>query len=424
MMYRAVSSKSPVSTNAEKFSNLPCPYGCRSSAGWADTRTARNVMIAAIKSNPECKASDNTPRLPVRSTRKAFSDTNTSAEPTLSSAARFFSRCSPSGCVAITSPRLPQLWAIPPQSAASISGCANWCWLKRPPRRQHLGGHSAGRGEPLRLSISYDSSPAEEVHRTTSGPRNHIFAKKGGSSSFQNGLAGPRRRVALFSGGSSSLRQESQRGGVHAIPQARRLRSVGENMPEVRVAQLTLYFAPHDPESGVRLLVHILRRDRLPETRPPGTRIEFRRRVKKRVIAVNTSVESRSVLVMERAAKGPFRRGAARHVVLQRAKLFLPLLFGLPDLRNGRRTQPRAVVCELHNRHRSGIGARGLVFCKRCKADALHAHQLTIGCQGGRAKDESAPRQIVHVRRPHEWRHLRPAFRSHALCYRPHRIGV
>jgi hypothetical protein len=66
-------------------------------------------MIAATKSSPECSASDNTPKLPVRSTKNAFSDTNTSAEPTLSNAARFFSRTSPTSWVAITLPRLPQL---------------------------------------------------------------------------------------------------------------------------------------------------------------------------------------------------------------------------------------------------------------------------------------------------------------------------
>src|SRR5882757_1675796 len=91
MMYSAVRSSSPVSTNAEKFSNLPWLYGCFSSAGSSETRTDKNVMMAATKSSPECRASDKTPKLPVRMTRKALRETNNRAETTLSSAARFFS---------------------------------------------------------------------------------------------------------------------------------------------------------------------------------------------------------------------------------------------------------------------------------------------------------------------------------------------
>src|ERR1700730_18060383 len=48
-------------------------------------------MIAATRSSPECSASDSTPKLSVRITRKVLSETSTSAEATLSSAARFFS---------------------------------------------------------------------------------------------------------------------------------------------------------------------------------------------------------------------------------------------------------------------------------------------------------------------------------------------
>src|SRR5208283_1922071 len=76
---------------AEKFSNLPWPYGWRSSAGWSETRTERKVMTAATRSRPEWRASERTPKLPVRRTRKVFRHTSRSAEPTLRRAARFFS---------------------------------------------------------------------------------------------------------------------------------------------------------------------------------------------------------------------------------------------------------------------------------------------------------------------------------------------
>src|SRR5712692_2060104 len=55
-------------------------------------RTERNVMMAASRSKPECNASERTPKLPVRTTKNVLSETNSNAEPTLRSAARFFSR--------------------------------------------------------------------------------------------------------------------------------------------------------------------------------------------------------------------------------------------------------------------------------------------------------------------------------------------
>src|SRR5713101_831399 len=58
-------------------------------------------MIAASKSRPECNASERTPKLPVRTTKNVLSETNSNAEPTLRSAARFFSR--PSSTWLITS---------------------------------------------------------------------------------------------------------------------------------------------------------------------------------------------------------------------------------------------------------------------------------------------------------------------------------
>jgi hypothetical protein len=67
----------------------------------------RKVMIAATRSNPECSASLKTPKLPVRITKKDFNDTSSSAEPTLSSAARFFSRDSPGKRVSMATLRLP-----------------------------------------------------------------------------------------------------------------------------------------------------------------------------------------------------------------------------------------------------------------------------------------------------------------------------
>src|SRR5215467_5298397 len=73
-------------------------------------RMERKVMMAAIRSRPECKASERTPRLPVLTTRKVFNETRSVAEPTLKSAARFFSRASWIGAtISIAGSRLPQI---------------------------------------------------------------------------------------------------------------------------------------------------------------------------------------------------------------------------------------------------------------------------------------------------------------------------
>src|SRR5260370_22895257 len=92
-------------------------------------RTERNVMIAASKSRPECNASDRTPKLPVRTTKNVLRETNRRAEPTLNSAASFFSRPSSTWLIAIiarldylNSPHSPEHPALPsPKSDISSS---------------------------------------------------------------------------------------------------------------------------------------------------------------------------------------------------------------------------------------------------------------------------------------------------------------
>src|SRR5713101_9021376 len=63
-------------------------------------RTERNVMMAASRSRPECNASERTPKLPVRTTKNVLRETSSSAEPTLKSAAPFFSRPSSTWLIA------------------------------------------------------------------------------------------------------------------------------------------------------------------------------------------------------------------------------------------------------------------------------------------------------------------------------------
>src|SRR4029077_18393188 len=65
-------------------------------------RTERRVIMAATRSSEECSASERTPRLPVLTTRNVLRETNTTAEPTLKSAALLFSRLSSTWGVVIT----------------------------------------------------------------------------------------------------------------------------------------------------------------------------------------------------------------------------------------------------------------------------------------------------------------------------------
>src|ERR1700758_2585768 len=73
-------------------------------------------MIAATKSRIECNASDKMPRLPVRSTRNTFSDTNKTAEPTEARAANRFSRVAP----ARGSKAIGGLYALVPTRNAAL----------------------------------------------------------------------------------------------------------------------------------------------------------------------------------------------------------------------------------------------------------------------------------------------------------------
>src|ERR1700756_3046762 len=88
-----VSRSSPVSTKAEKFSTFPWPYWWSASAGLSETPTEKNVRREAIRSSPECAASDRMPRLPVLKPTTILSVVITRAASTeLPAAERFSAR--------------------------------------------------------------------------------------------------------------------------------------------------------------------------------------------------------------------------------------------------------------------------------------------------------------------------------------------
>src|SRR5204863_7491847 len=96
-------------------------------------------MMAAIKSRPECKASESTPKLPVLTTRKPFRETRSKAEPTLKSAARFFSRTSIGATISISGLDYLRCCVFPGLQGKlakwkQLFGCSHrWWWQEREP---------------------------------------------------------------------------------------------------------------------------------------------------------------------------------------------------------------------------------------------------------------------------------------------------
>src|SRR5436189_2861130 len=82
------------SPSAERCSALPWPYWWPVSAGRAATPTAKNVSSAAIRSVPECAASESRPRLCVARPVPSFSPIRAVAASTERSAVR---RCGVTG---------------------------------------------------------------------------------------------------------------------------------------------------------------------------------------------------------------------------------------------------------------------------------------------------------------------------------------
>src|SRR5262249_12429423 len=74
------------SASAPRCSALPCPYWCATSAGLTATPTVKKVRRAAIRSVPECAASEIRPRLCEASPAASLSTMSTTAATTEASA--------------------------------------------------------------------------------------------------------------------------------------------------------------------------------------------------------------------------------------------------------------------------------------------------------------------------------------------------
>ena len=104
------------------------------------------------------------------------------------------------------------------------------------------------------------------------------------------------------------------RNRVHTVSQPGWLRAIVEDVPEMSAAARAEHFGPLHAERSVRFFVDASGFDRCPETRPAGTRFEFRRRAKERVATPCTDEDASAMLIEQRARKRPLRAGIAQHI--------------------------------------------------------------------------------------------------------------
>src|SRR5690606_20927220 len=91
----------------------------------------------------------------------------------------------------------------------------------------------------------------------------------------------------------------AQRDRVDAEPEARRRRTVGEYVAQVRVAHVARDFDALHAVAHVHVVRDDVGRERRREARPPGTAFELRRRVEQRRIAADAVIAPR----LEQAAE-------------------------------------------------------------------------------------------------------------------------
>ena len=130
---------------------------------------------------------------------------------------------------------------------------------------------------------------------------------------------------------------QAQRGRIAAIAQARGLRSIGENMADVRAALLAMHFGARVAQMKIDICAQSLFTNGREERRPAAARFVFVVRLKQGVIAANAAVHPRQFAGFKLARKGAFRRCLARDMVGQgfslaiSCQLRLPLGIGFVD---------------------------------------------------------------------------------------------
>lgn len=173
--------------------------------------------------------------------------------------------------------------------------------------------------------------------------------------------------------GLSLVRNETQSGRIHAITQARGARSVSKYVAQVSVAERALHFRPRYAERNIFSLANVALCDGFEKAGPSGAGIEFATRTKQCVVAIDTAVESRGVLIMERAGESPFRGSTPGYIKLQSGELRFPLGVGFVHLCHGRGTERSPIVRKFGNFYGPIIFAGLDAIRESGGTDALHA---------------------------------------------------
>src|SRR4051812_7763156 len=135
----------------------------------------------------------------------------------------------------------------------------------------------------------------------------------------------PRRRSRLFG-------LELQRGRVDAVSQARRSRTVRENVTEMAAAFGAQHLGADHSVAGIPLLVDMALCGGLGEARPAAAGLELGVGGEQHVAATGADICAGAVVVLILAGEGTLGRLLAQHRILHRRQLAPPLLVALDDL--------------------------------------------------------------------------------------------
>ena len=122
---------------------------------------------------------------------------------------------------------------------------------------------------------------------------------------------------------------EPQRGGINAITQAGRRRAVGEDVAQVRIADMADDFGAQHAVRAVDLFGHMVGIERPEITRPAATRVELGIRFEQRCVAADAHVNAVFMMIPIAAGEGPFGHSMARDLVIERLKCCAPFGIGL-----------------------------------------------------------------------------------------------
>src|SRR4051812_475851 len=153
---RQVSSSSPVSMKAEKFSTLPWPYWWSASAGLSETRTESSVMIAATRSSSECAASDRMPKLPVAMPTTILKTVMAAAAKTeFCATARFSARIESTGAIVpiVSGPAIASIFPAAARCRASFGAAGRVREVRLPLALRHVAVAACDLGRPAALQV-------------------------------------------------------------------------------------------------------------------------------------------------------------------------------------------------------------------------------------------------------------------------------